>query len=69
MQNKDLTWPNWPIKLRTSSSHEEGCMRDWAVATKRFEGKNNIEKIIAARVEWHKEPDGRMKMKNIYGIT
>ena len=66
-ENKDLTWPNWPIKLRTSSSHEEGCLRDWAVATKRFEGKNNIEKIIAARVEWHKEPDGRMKMKETPG--
>ena len=37
-ENKPLVWPYWPIKLRTSSSHEEGCERDWAVATKRFEG-------------------------------
>ena len=58
-ENKHLIWPYWPIKLRTSSSHEEGCQRDWAVATKRFEGKNGkVEKLIAARVEWK---DGRMQ--------
>ena len=58
-ENKPLVWPYWPIKLRTSSSHEEGCLRDWAVATKRFEGKNGrIGKLIAARVEWK---DGRMQ--------
>jgi len=57
--NKPLVWPYWPIKLRTSSSHEEGCERDWAVATKRFEGRNGkVEKLIAARVEWK---DGRMQ--------
>ena len=58
-ENKSLVWPYWPVKLRTSSSHEEGCQRDWAVATKRFEGKNGkIEKLVAARVEWK---DGRMQ--------
>lgn len=52
-ENKPLVWPYWPIKLRTSSSHEEGCARDWAVATKRFEGRNGkLEKLVAARVEW-----------------
>ena len=52
-ENKPLVWPNWPIKLRTSSSHEEGCQRDWAVTTKRFEGTNGrVEKLVAARVEW-----------------
>jgi glutamate synthase (NADPH/NADH) small chain len=51
-ENKPLTWPDWPYKLRTSSSHEEGVTRDWSVATKRFEGKNGkVEKLIAARVE------------------
>ena len=39
VENKPLVWPYWPIKLRTSSSHEEGCARDWSVATKRFEGR------------------------------
>jgi glutamate synthase (NADPH/NADH) small chain len=58
-ENKPLVWPYWPIKLRTSSSHEEGCERDWAVATKRFEGKDGkVEKLIACRVEWK---DGKMQ--------
>jgi glutamate synthase (NADPH/NADH) small chain len=58
LENKPLVWPYWPTKLRTSSSHEEGCERDWAVATKRLEGKNGkVEKLIAARVEWK---DGKM---------
>ena len=58
-ENKPLVWPYWPTKLRTSSSHEEGCDRDWSVATKRLEGKNGkVEKLIAARVEWK---DGRMQ--------
>lgn len=57
-ENKPMVWPYWPTKLRTSSSHEEGCERDWAVATKRLEGKNGkVEKLIAARVEWK---DGKM---------
>ncbi len=58
-ENKPMVWPYWPIKLRTSSSHEEGCMRDWAVATKRLEGRDGkLEKLIASRVEWK---DGRMQ--------
>lgn len=58
-ENKPLVWPYWPTKLRTSSSHEEGCERDWAVATKRLEGKNGkVEKLVAARVEWK---DGKMQ--------
>jgi glutamate synthase (NADPH/NADH) small chain len=58
-ENRELTWPNWPIKLRTSSSHEEGCDRDWAVVTKRFEGETGqVKKLIAARVEWK---DGGMQ--------
>ena len=58
-ENKPMVWPNWPIKLRTSSSHEEGCDRDWAVATKEFIGKNGkVEKLKAVRVEWR---DGKMQ--------
>ncbi|BDW10016.1 glutamate synthase subunit beta [Polynucleobacter sp. SHI8] len=57
-ENKPLVWPYWPTKLRTSSSHEEGCSRDWSVATKRFEGKNGkLEKLIGVRLEWK---DGKM---------
>jgi glutamate synthase (NADPH) small chain len=57
-EDKPLVWPYWPIKLRTSSSHEEGCNRDWSVATKRFEGRNGkVEKLVAARLGWK---DGKM---------
>ena len=57
-ENKPLVWPYWPTKLRTSSSHEEGCERDWSVGTKRFEGKNGkVEKLIGVRLEWK---DGKM---------
>ncbi len=57
-ENKELVWPNWPLKLRTSSSHEEGCERDWSVTTKSFVGDNGkVKEIIAARVEWK---DGKM---------
>jgi glutamate synthase (NADPH) small chain len=52
-ENKPLVWPYWPIKKRTSSSHEEGCERDWAVATKEFVGENGkVKKIKIVRVEW-----------------
>ncbi len=55
-ENKALVWPDWPIKLRTSSSHEEGCARDWSVATKRFEGAGGkVNKLIAVRIEWKED--------------
>jgi glutamate synthase (NADPH/NADH) small chain len=67
-ENKPLVWPYWPVKMRTSSSHEEGCERDWAVATKRLEGRNGrVERLVAARLEWQKGPDGQMKMVEIPG--
>ncbi len=57
-ENKSMVWPYWPMKLRTSSSHEEGCQRDWAVATKELIGRNGkVEKLRAVRVEWK---DGKM---------
>ncbi|MBV6305482.1 glutamate synthase subunit beta [Candidimonas humi] len=68
-ENKDLTWPYWPAKLRTSSSHEEGCERDWSVTTKSFEGKGGkVEKLIAARLEWYKdETTGQTRMREVEG--
>ncbi len=52
-ENKPMTWPNWPLKLRSSSSHEEGCERDWAISTKEFVGENGVLKAIkAVRVEF-----------------
>ena len=63
-ENKQLTWPNWPMKLRTSSSHQEGCERQWSILTKSFEGNENgeVTKLICVEVEWKKSEDGSMKM-------
>ena len=56
-ENKPLVWPYWPIKLRTSSSHDEGCEREFAIATKEFLGgegkdKGRVKALKAVRVEW-----------------
>jgi len=57
-ENKEMVWPNWPLKLRTSSSHEEGCDRDWSVTTKELIGENGkVTALKGARVEWK---DGKM---------
>ncbi len=62
-ENRALTWPNWPLKMRTSSSHEEGADRDWSVATKEILGENGkVTGIKAVRLEW----EGR-NMKEIPG--
>ena len=62
-------WPYWPAKLRTSSSHEEGANRDWAVSTKMFKGENGkVKTLVACRVEWKKDPaSGQMKMQEVPG--
>lgn len=66
-ENKDLTWPNWPNKLRTSSSQEEGCQREWCVNTKAIEGKNgHASQIHCIRVEWKRE-NGQWKMSEVPG--
>jgi len=68
MEDKALTWPNWPLKLRTSSSQEEGCERDWSIATKRFEGEDGrVTGMEIARLEWETDKDGRMTMKEVEG--
>jgi glutamate synthase (NADPH/NADH) small chain len=67
-ENKGLTWPNWPLKLRTSSSQEEGCERDWSVVTKRAVGANGrVEALECVRVEWVKGADGRLQMQEVAG--
>jgi glutamate synthase (NADPH) small chain len=62
--NKEITWPNWPIKLRTSSSQEEGGERDYAILTKRFSGdaEGRVKKLHGVRVSWEPGADGRMQM-------
>jgi len=58
VENRPLTWPYWPIKLRTSSSHEEGCDREFAISTKEFIGeKGKVTGLKTVRVEWK---DGKM---------
>ncbi len=65
-ENKALTWPDWPLKLRTSSSQEEGCERDWSVLTRRAIGEDGrLTALECARVEWAKSPDGRFQMQEI----
>jgi len=68
-ENKPMTWPYWPLKLRTSSSHDEGCERDWAITTKEFRGENGqVKSIVFARVEWKKdEKTGQTKMVEVPG--
>jgi glutamate synthase (NADPH/NADH) small chain len=61
-ENKPLVWPYWPTKLRTSSSHEEGCEREFAIATKEFIGgegklKGKLTALKTVQVEWK---DGKM---------
>ena len=52
-EDKDTTWPNWPVKLRSSTSHEEGCKREWSVGTTSFEGKDGkITTLNAAQMDW-----------------
>jgi glutamate synthase (NADPH/NADH) small chain len=57
-ENRPMTWPYWPIKLRTSSSHEEGCEREFAISTKEIIGeKGKVKGLKTVRVEWK---DGKM---------
>ncbi len=66
---RNSVWPYWPTRLRTSSSQEEGCERDWAVATKRFNGKNGkVTSLTIVRLEWQKDPGtGQLKMVEVAG--
>ena len=69
-ENKALTWPDWPLKMRTSSSQQEGVERDFAVATRRAVGKDGrVTALDCARLEWVAGPDGRMQMQEIEGSS
>jgi len=64
--DKMLTWPDWPTRLRTSTSHDEGCERRWAVSTKSFEGNGTVERLRGVGVDW-KQIDGRWAMSELAG--
>ncbi|MBM4244360.1 MAG: glutamate synthase subunit beta [Deltaproteobacteria bacterium] len=62
-------WPYWPMILRTSSSHEEGVVRDFSINTKKFSGdaSGNVKKLHGVRLEWQKQAAGPPKMVEIPG--
>ena len=65
-ENKSLTWPNWPMKLRTSTSHEEGASRDFSVTTKNFTGTgSSVSEMEIVKVEWENCNDGKMRMNEL----
>jgi len=67
-ENKLLVWPDWPLKLRTSSSQQEGCERDWSVQTRRAIGENGkITALECVRVDWQIGDGGQMKLVEVPG--
>ncbi len=67
-EDKLLTWPDWPNKMRTSSSQEEGCERMFSVASKEFVGENGkLKAIKCIKVEWNKDDNGQWQMSEVAG--
>jgi glutamate synthase (NADPH) small chain len=62
-------WPLWPVIMRTSTSHEEGCRREWSILTKEFRGDANghVESLVTVRIEWTKDDQGRHIFKEVEG--
>ena len=66
--DKGLSWPDWPMILRTSSSHLEGAERDFAITTSAFTGDNGtVSALKSVRVEWISDENGRMSMSEVGG--
>src|SRR5208282_4165046 len=64
----EMPWPDWPMILRTSTSHEEGVNRDWSINTTKFSGEHGrVSKLHGIRLTWERASDGRMAMKEIEG--
>ena len=67
-EDKAMTWPNWPMKMRTSSSHLEGCERKFAVTTNNFEGKDGVVSTLhGTKVELSADGSNGMQMDTILG--
>lgn len=67
-ENKAMTWPDWPLKMRTSSSQEEGCERDFSVLTKRVISEGGkVTAIECVRAEWASGANGQMSMQEVPG--
>lgn len=69
-RNEDNPWPYWPYVSKTSTSHEEGCDRQYSLATKRFIGENgNLTGVEVIEVKWDKDVNGRMVMTEVPGTN
>jgi len=69
-RDSSTPWPNWPMMLRTSTSHEEGCERHWSINTKEFIGDENghLSAIKIVDLDWQKDAEtGRLQMKEVAG--
>lgn len=62
-----VSWPNWPVMLKTTSSHEEGCARRWLLNTNRFIGKDHVEGVEVEGVVWEPNPDGGRPVMKLDG--
>ena len=67
--NPNTPWPNWPVILKTTSSHEEGCERRWLLNTNKFIGdKNgNVKEVEVEGVEWLPNPEGGRPIMQLNG--
>ena len=69
-RHESTPWPNWPMQLRTSTSHEEGCERAWAIQTKNFVGNEagELTGVTLVDIEWvHDQATGRSKFEEVPG--
>jgi len=66
-RTEENPWPEWPMTLRTSSSHEEGCERDWAILTKEFTGdeNGNLKGLKVARIQWKFDENGKPHFEEV----
>lgn len=63
-----MPWPEFPRTLKTSTSHEEGCIREWCITTKKLEGENGkLTKLHGAVVNWSKDENGKLVMREVKG--
>jgi glutamate synthase (NADPH/NADH) small chain len=66
-RDESMPWPTFPRTLKTSTSHEEGCIREWCMNTKKFIGEDGIlKKLIGSKIEW-KNDNGKMQMVEVAG--
>jgi len=68
-EDKGMVWPDWPNKMRTSTSQEEGCERMFSVGTKEFidDGNGNLKAVKCIKVEWNKDENGNWQMSEVAG--